>query len=86
MYIRNGEPAHKQALTTDQTALSKSTSPNVKQEPITEKLPVRKKRDRFNGMTEEEVLKRTLPDHVAHNLDIIIVSDSQLTIFKQQQL
>ena len=34
----------------------------------------RKKHDRFNGMSEEEVSKRTLPDHLASNLDIIIVS------------
>lgn len=35
----------------------------------------RKKHDRFNGMPEEEVSKRTLPDHLAPNLDIIIVCD-----------
>lgn len=34
----------------------------------------RKKHDRFNGMSEEEVSKRTIPDHLATNLDIIIVS------------
>lgn len=34
----------------------------------------RKKHDRFNGMPEEEVSKRTLPDHLTENLDIIIVS------------
>lgn len=34
----------------------------------------RKKHDRFNGMTEEEVCKRILPDHLDNNLDIIIVS------------
>lgn len=34
----------------------------------------KKKRDRFNGMTEEDVLKRTVPDLLAPNLDIIIVS------------
>lgn len=34
----------------------------------------RKKHDRFNGMSEEEVSKRTLPDHLTNNLDIIIVS------------
>lgn len=34
----------------------------------------RKKHDRFNGMSEEEVSKRTLPDHLSNNLDIIIVS------------
>ncbi|XP_022908087.1 uncharacterized protein [Onthophagus taurus] len=33
----------------------------------------RKKHDRFNGMPEEEVSKRTLPDHLASNLDIIII-------------
>lgn len=34
----------------------------------------RKKHDKFNGMSEDEVSKRTLPDHLANNLDIIIVS------------
>lgn len=34
----------------------------------------RKKHDRFNGMPEEEVSKRTLPDHLSNNLDIVIVS------------
>lgn len=34
----------------------------------------RKKHDRFDGMPEEEVSKRVLPDHLASNLDIIIVS------------
>ncbi|XP_066248379.1 uncharacterized protein Tdg isoform X2 [Euwallacea similis] len=33
----------------------------------------RKKHDRFNGMPEEEVSKRTLPDHITENLDIIII-------------
>lgn len=37
------------------------------------KVKERKKHDRFNGMPEEEVSKRTLPDHLATNLDIIIV-------------
>lgn len=34
----------------------------------------RKKHDRFNGMSEEEVCKRTLPDHLATDLDVVIVS------------
>lgn len=34
----------------------------------------RKKHDRFNGMSEEEVVKRILPDHLCDNLDIVIVS------------
>ncbi|XP_064633169.1 G/T mismatch-specific thymine DNA glycosylase-like [Lineus longissimus] len=36
-------------------------------------MPVKKKRDRFNGMPEEEVIARGLPDHLAPNLDIVIV-------------
>lgn len=34
----------------------------------------RKKLDRFNGMPEEEVARRTLPDHIREDLDIVIVS------------
>lgn len=45
----------------------------VKQEKLTDMCPVRKKRDRFNGHTEEEVLAKTLSDHLAYDLDIIIV-------------
>ncbi|XP_065370779.1 uncharacterized protein Tdg [Calliphora vicina] len=33
----------------------------------------RKKHDRFNGMSEEEVVKRILPDHLCDNLDIVII-------------
>ena len=36
----------------------------------------RKKWDRFNGMSVDEVKLRTLPDHLAPNLDIVIVSIS----------
>ena len=46
----------------------------IKQETILETMPVKKKRDRFKGMTEEEVLKRVLPDHLTLGLDIAIVS------------
>ncbi|KAH9518980.1 hypothetical protein Btru_008830 [Bulinus truncatus] len=46
----------------------------VKQESITDHLNVvKKKRDRFNGMPEEEVLLKLLPDHLAPNLDILII-------------
>lgn len=54
-----------------------STPFNLSNEPTNNKqiaAKERKKHDRFNGMTEEEVSKRTLPDHLADNLDIIIVS------------
>ncbi|KAH8272450.1 hypothetical protein KR044_002975, partial [Drosophila immigrans] len=33
----------------------------------------RKKHDRFHGMSEAEVIKRTIPDHLCDNLDIVIV-------------
>ena len=38
-------------------------------------LSLKKKRDRFKGMSEDEVLMRMLPDHLVPNLDIVIVSD-----------
>ena len=34
----------------------------------------RKKLDRFDGLPEEEIAKRVLPDHLGPNLDIVIVS------------
>ena len=36
--------------------------------------PPRKKHNRFNGMSEEEVAKKLLPDLIAPDLDILIVS------------
>ena len=46
----------------------------------------RKKHDRFNGMPEEEVQKRTLPDHLTPNLDIIIVSTHKYISGMHQQI
>ncbi|XP_036424162.1 thymine DNA glycosylase, tandem duplicate 1 isoform X2 [Colossoma macropomum] len=34
---------------------------------------VKRKVDRFKGMTEEEVMKKTLPDILAYNLDYVII-------------
>ena len=34
----------------------------------------RKKMDRFDGLPEDELTKRVLPDHLGPNLDIVIVS------------
>ncbi|KAH3892716.1 hypothetical protein DPMN_016842 [Dreissena polymorpha] len=46
----------------------------LKQEKITDHVTVKKRKvDRFKGMPEEEVAKRLLPDHLAPNLDIVIV-------------
>lgn len=35
---------------------------------------VKRKIDRFKGMSEEEVMKKTLPDILTYNLDYVIVS------------
>lgn len=53
---------------------SKAPKKKLKQEKITEHLKTKKKRDRFNGMPEDEVLQRKLPDHLQSDLDIVIVS------------
>lgn len=53
----------------------KAPKKKLKQEKITEHLTVKKKRDRFNGMPEEEVVLRLLPDHLMENLDIVIVRE-----------
>ena len=51
-----------------------SRNPNVRNgEPVSD-TKERKRHDRFNGLTEEEVSQRTLPDHLAPNLDVVIVS------------
>ena len=39
---------------------------------------VRRKVDRFKGMSEEEVMSRTLPDILKDNLDYVIVSGKYL--------
>lgn len=49
----------------------------TKTDNVNKSLKERKKHDRFNGMSEDEVSKRTLPDHLATNLDIVIVSQDQ---------
>ncbi|GFY75930.1 hypothetical protein TNIN_83261 [Trichonephila inaurata madagascariensis] len=45
----------------------------VKQERMTETFKQRKRMDRFDGMPEEEVMKKSLPDHLSHGLDIVII-------------
>nr|KAG5702261.1 hypothetical protein BaRGS_030616 [Batillaria attramentaria] len=53
----------------------KEKKPALKQEMLTDHMPVEKKKrkiNRFNGMPEEEVVLRTLPDHLAPDLDIVI--------------
>ncbi|CAL4124736.1 unnamed protein product [Meganyctiphanes norvegica] len=42
--------------------------------PIPHQVKPRKKVDRFDGIPEDEVSKRTLPDHLGPGLDIVIIS------------
>lgn len=35
--------------------------------------PTSKEMERFNGLKEEDVKDKTLPDHLKENLDIVIV-------------
>ena len=56
------------------TQVPKGKAKKQKQARITDEFPVKKRKfDRFNGMSEEEVLKRGLPDHLRPNLDIVFV-------------
>lgn len=56
-------------------ARSKKATENKGQLKITECFKQEKKRtNRFNGLPEEELYSRCLPDHLAENLDILIVS------------
>lgn len=51
----------------------KSTKLKEKQEKITDTFKVKRKVDRFNGVSEAELLTKTLPDILTFNLDIVIV-------------
>lgn len=49
----------------------------------TDEAPKKPKRkvDRFNGMTEAEVMTKTLPDILAYNLDFVIVSSWSMYLY-----
>ncbi|XP_042803494.1 G/T mismatch-specific thymine DNA glycosylase [Panthera leo] len=51
----------------------KSTKSKEKQEKITDTFKVKRKVDRFNGVSEAELLTKTLPDILTFNLDIVII-------------
>lgn len=70
-----------QCLNPDQFGLMQHMLPKDKLLNSTKAYKERKKHDRFNGMSEEEVSKRTLPDHLTNNLDIVIVSIYFIAIF-----
>ncbi|XP_054973929.1 G/T mismatch-specific thymine DNA glycosylase [Sorex araneus] len=51
----------------------KSKKSKDKQEKITDAFKVKRKVDRFNGVSEAELLTKTLPDILTFNLDIVII-------------
>lgn len=53
---------------------AKAAKSKGKQEKITDTFKVKRKVDRFNGVSEAELLTKTLPDILTFNLDIVIVS------------
>ncbi|KAJ8707557.1 hypothetical protein PYW08_010809 [Mythimna loreyi] len=57
----------------DENGMEIKTEPGMEGTLVPRVVKERKKHDRFNGMSEEEVSRRTLPDHLAENLDIIII-------------
>ncbi|XP_054844623.1 G/T mismatch-specific thymine DNA glycosylase isoform X2 [Eublepharis macularius] len=72
-----------QAATKGRKRKNKSTEPKKpaakaakskgKQEKITDTFKVKRKVDRFNGVSEAELLTKTLPDILTFNLDIVII-------------
>lgn len=52
---------------------AKAKKSKEKQEKITDTFKVKRKVDRFNGVSEAELLTKTLPDILTFNLDIVIV-------------
>ncbi|GAB1295455.1 G/T mismatch-specific thymine DNA glycosylase [Apodemus speciosus] len=52
---------------------AKSAKSKEKQEKITDAFKVKRKVDRFNGVSEAELLTKTLPDILTFNLDIVII-------------
>jgi TDG/mug DNA glycosylase family protein len=58
---------------TESKKSNKSTKSKEKQEKITDTFKVKRKVDRFNGVSEAELLTKTLPDILTFNLDIVIV-------------
>ena len=60
---------------TEHFKVSKSKSKTSKASPKKPKEPKKPKRkiNRFNGMSEEEVAKKGLPDYLKHGLDIVFI-------------
>ena len=76
--IQTPPPEQQQQQPPPQKVGGKKAKEEKGENKLKEKKP-RRKVDRFNGMPEEEVVKRTLPDILEHNLDIVIVSFWKIT-------
>lgn len=75
LFLYSGDPlaiAAAQAAHEAKKRKWKQLGPDGK--PVLAPIKQRKKVDRFDGIPEEEVTKKTLPDHLSPNLDIVIVS------------
>ncbi|KAM3924097.1 G/T mismatch-specific thymine DNA glycosylase isoform 2-T2 [Leptodactylus fuscus] len=70
-----GEPKPKKsaAKTPKAPKAPKAPKSTGKQEKITDTFKVKRKVDRFNGVSEAELLTKTLPDILTFNLDIVII-------------
>nr|XP_060632880.1 G/T mismatch-specific thymine DNA glycosylase isoform X1 [Anolis sagrei ordinatus] len=67
------KPAAKVPKAPKAPKVPKAAKSKGKQEKITDKFKVKRKVDRFNGVTEAELLTKTLPDILTFNLDIVII-------------
>ena len=67
-------PSPRKAATTPSPRKSTSKKRQLDAEPEEEvEASPRKRRDRFNGLSDDQVMERRLPDRLAPNLDILIV-------------
>lgn len=57
----------------DMIAVNSEGQPTKRKYTKSEHYKQRRRHDRFNGMTEEEVRSRILPDHLTPNLDVVII-------------
>lgn len=73
-YLRMEFPVAVVKLTKKRKQAVEKVPKKPKQAKVTDQFPVKKRKfDRFNGMPEEEVLKRGLPDYLRQGLDIVFV-------------
>ncbi|KAG8578347.1 hypothetical protein GDO81_010460 [Engystomops pustulosus] len=63
----------KSAAKTPKAPKAPKTPKSGKQEKITDTFKVKRKVDRFNGVSEAELMTKTLPDILTFNLDIVII-------------